>query len=195
MANDWWVGMDPGEILSMAENRKAGALKKYGVVVGIDPGSTGIAIALSLQTDMARMISIRSTKVRGLPVVDLSHIAEIIKVPVLCYIEAVKGRGHWGATSNFAFGAYAGGAASAALAHGWEVKASPPQEWQAAVHVPSPGKAKERSLATYNSLYKHDPIPMRKRAKVHDHNAIDAMLIATYGVYCLGLPLRRWVFK
>lgn len=194
MSQGWWVGMDPGGIIAMAENRKAGALGTYGVVVGIDPGSEGYIVALSLHTDQARVARIASTKFRGVPVVDLSGIARTIKVPAVCWIEGVHGRGGWSATSNFSFGAYTGGAASVALQLGWELKSATPQEWQAGVHVVAPGKAKERSLATYHSLYAHDPLP-RKRSGVLDHNAVDALLIATYGVRCLGLPLRRWVFR
>lgn len=194
MAGNWWVGMTPSEMIEMADNRAVGASKRYGVVVGIDPGSEGYAVALSLYTDQARVARIVSTKYRHIPVVDLSGIARRIKVPAVCWIEGVRGRGGWSATSNFSFGAYAGGAASVALTYGWDLRSATPQEWQAGVHIPAPGKAKERSLATYHSLYRHDPLP-RKRGGGLDHNAVDALLIATYGVLCLGMPIRRWVFK
>lgn len=194
MAGDWWVGMTPTEMIDMALNHEAGEKKTYGVVIGIDPGSQGYAVALSLRSEDARIFKIPSVKMRSIPVVDMEPLRKVIRVPAVCWMEQVRGRGGWGASSNFSFGAYAGAVASLAVSYGWNLRAATPQEWQAGIHLPASGSAKDRSMRTYNLLYGNDPLP-RKRSGNHDDNLIDAFLIALYGVRCLGLPMRQWVFK
>lgn len=167
------------------------------IVLGIDPGSEGSLVALSLVNNSAKAWQFRPERIDGFPVANLMWITQAFKSPPLCFVEKLHGRvaqpGKW-TGDNFKLGAISGGIISALRAYGWDLRLVPPQTWQRAMHdgygLPGEGP-KERSLAAYRRLFPHDPLP-RSRYGNLDHNMVDAMLIAAYGVVELGEEIRPW---
>lgn len=165
------------------------------VVLGVDPGTTGYVVALSLVHDVGRVYPLRVRRYGRLTALDLSGLVKVLAgKEVLVVVEEVCGRGGWGAHSNFTFGATAGGVVSAALAVGWGVVSVLPTTWQAPLHYPEDAgeKPKERTLRAYQRLFPGGALPLSRQGTT-DHNAIDALLIAWWGVTrLLGLAPRPW---
>lgn len=180
------------------------------VVLAYDPGVEGALVALSLVTDHARFWRVRPQRLDGFPVMNLRWICQAFapgSVPVV-YVEHVMGRGGWSAGSNFSFGAIAGAAISLMREYGWEVKLVRPQVWQAAVFAAADAKApvwremwgtgkttsKEKTLAAYRTLFPSQPLPLNQVGEP-EHNTIDALLLAYYGVMEAGCTGRDWRFQ
>lgn len=162
------------------------------VVLGLDPGSEGAAVALSLVSDSAKAWRLPGAKLDGFPIADLSRIRDAFKVPPLCFMEKVSAETKWG-KSGFAFGARAGGMASLLASFGWETHMVHPHKWQALFHPGHQGDAKARSLAAYRVMFPDAPLP-KNAAGRDDHNVLDAFLIAVYGAMSLGHRPRKWRF-
>lgn len=170
------------------------------VVLGFDPGTSAACVALSLVTDSARFWRIRPKRLDGFPVMDLALMARTFKVPPVAFVEHLQGRGRgWSATANFSLGAMCGGVVTSMRQYGWDVRLVRPQAWQKVVHQfagqqPGNGTAKERSLAAYRTLFPDEPLPLNQVGDP-EHNTIDALLIAFYGVLSLGVEPREWIFN
>lgn len=172
---------------------------KHRVVVGFDPGTNACLVALPVESDAARIFPVRFKRGEhsgGIMLADVTPAFKAVKKEArpLLVAEAVQGRGGWSAGSNFSFGYTYGGIMLAAHSHGWDLMKVTPQNWQRYLHDPEDSKdAKTRSALAYARLFPHDPLPRNRLGKL-DHNAIDALLIAYWGITHLGLPTRRWHF-
>lgn len=190
-----WLVKIPVEIpASEALNRESEAPEPLAAVLGLDPGSEGFCVVLSLLSDRAKLWPIPPVKIDGMPAVDLRHVFGGVRVRPVCFVERTQGRQGLGATQTFNFGAYSGGAISAILNHGWPVRALLPQAWQKVMHQTAGADPKTRSLDAYRRLFPHDPLPKSRYGNIN-HNALDALLIATCGALSLGYGVRAWTFS
>lgn len=193
MSDAWAVRIPIADRAGKALNSDGEGRPAPKVILGLDPGSEGFCVALSLVNDRAKLWALPTTKLEGVPVINLREVFRTLKVPPVCFVERVVGRGGWGASQNFNFGAAAGGAVSLLVDFGWDVRLVRPADWQRSVHQSKGGDAKLRSQDAYRRLFPHDPLPKNRCGNIN-HNALDALLIATYGAASLGYEPRPWFF-
>jgi len=166
------------------------------LICGIDPGLTGYAVTLSTTTTKAYILPLSVNKDKAFDSKLLRRFLFDHK-PDLVVLEKPIGRGIGRATAIYNQGVIYGQI--------WEsIKLMPhrrvdPKAWQKLLHEGISPKidAKARSLISYQQLWPHEPIPKKTlKTKEVDHNAIDAMLMATYGVLKFGddKSIKRWVF-
>lgn len=154
------------------------------VVVGIDPGLKGYAVMLHAMSPAARVHRLSFDKAGTL---DFSKLAQINDSRIIVFMEKVQGRGGWSAGSNFSLGRTFGQLEQAIQARGWPMHMVTPQTWQKRLcgGVDAKLSAKERTAVAYKRLFPHEPLPRNKVGRVDD-NALDAWMIAVYGVLVAG---------
>ena len=166
------------------------------IILGIDPGKNGKAIVLN--TEKNKSISIYSFDFDACNILDAkNYITFIQHNNVDCiFLEKVMGRGgaSWGATNNFNFGMIYGQILLATKMAQKPMILITPQTWQKIIHkgIPTSLGAKEKTLAAYQNLFPHDPLPKTPRSKKTDNNLIDALMIALYGVLKNNGHIKKW---
>jgi hypothetical protein len=168
------------------------------IVVGIDPGKKGALVRLCADSNDASLDSLEFSKDGVLNFKRFkSFITDNAPNRGLIVLEQLHGRGNsanakWGANQVFSFGMVYGQILLSSRALGWAVKLVPPQTWQKMFHVGTKGTAKERTMIAYQSMFPGEPIPRSARGKLDD-NAVDAWMIAVYGVLKFGGGrLQQW---
>lgn len=159
------------------------------IVVGIDPGKKGCAVALSTDAPKGFGYLLDFDKAGHLDTAKLTRFLDLTR-PSVIVCEKVMGRGGdgWGATQVFNFG-FTCGEINAVIGtwakkHHASIHYVPPQNWQKVIHegVASSLAAKTRSMIAYERMFPHRPIPLTPKSKKTDDNIVDALLIATWGV-------------
>ena len=172
------------------------------VVVGIDPGKSGAAVAVDTKLAVQSAFALPWDKA-GL--FDAGALALWLKTvcPGVVVVERVRGRGAipgsgfkgWGATQNFNFGFGFGQLIQAVRcmqpSFGFGFGMVEPQAWQKAAHAGCPRKmqSKEATAWAYGALYPNGGLPTKKCGATPD-GMIDALFIARWGVanLCGKLP-------
>lgn len=171
------------------------------IVAGIDPGKSG-AVAVAYY-DLRRFY-VRSLVFDTDGILDLHKLVSDIApakdtsnpIPDHVYIEAVHGRGGWSATANYTFGSVNGQILSCLRHHVCRpVSMIQPQKWQRSFFQEKDKgtKPKEKSLAYALGVFPDEANKLVGK----NHNKIDALLIATYGLQSiLGLEInpKDWQF-
>jgi len=164
------------------------------VVVGIDPGKSGAAVAIDANL---RVLAAHSLVWDKAGLFDAGALAAwFLNIrPTLVAIEKVQGRGAvpgrtfkgWGATQNFNFGFGFGQLVQAVRClqpcHGFGFGMATPQAWQKLAHAGCPRKMvpKEATAWAYGALYPNGGLPTKRGGGLHD-GMIDALFIARWGV-------------
>jgi hypothetical protein len=163
------------------------------VIVGIDPGKSGAAVAIDSNLSLLSGHSLMWDKAGLLDAVALASWFWKMR-PGLVVIEKVYGRGAvagssfkgWGASQNFNFGFGFGQIVQAVRclqpAHGFGFGMVPSQTWQKDAHAGRPRKmsAKDSTAWAYGSLYPNGGLPTKPRGGLDD-GMIDALFIARWG--------------
>lgn len=166
------------------------------LICGIDPGKTGYLVKLCTGSNWAKKLKLEFDK-DG--VLDYQTVNDFLFEDDinLILLEKISGRGGFGATQTFnsgsAFGQIKLLLSMSKLRHRMVL----PSKWQDLIHegVSPKLKPKERSYIAYKQLLPHGPIRMTRGGNV-DHNLVDALLIAVYGVFKYGRSeLKAWTFQ
>jgi len=170
-------------------------------IAGIDPGRSGAIVVLDMES---RKAWDHSFSYDGEKVLDgLALLAFLLKTkPDVLLMEKVIGRGGWNATTNFSLGSSFGQIAQVVRlfrsSHESIFRLVEPKKWTTLLHEGLDKKleAKERSLLAYAQLFPHAPLKVGPRSGKIDHNVLDALLIAVYGVMKFGKgSMQRWTFE
>jgi hypothetical protein len=146
-------------------------------IIGVDPGKNGW---LTLTDSVDGLVKFKKLIFNKSNLIDKKIVLNFIESvsPDLIVCEKVMGRGGWGATQSFNFGFICGqifGCFS-----DYQTVFVPPQSWQAVVcrGIIKTGTAKERTLATYQTLFPGNPLQFKKSA---NHDLLDSFMISIYG--------------
>jgi hypothetical protein len=175
---------------------------------GIDPGKSGSMVVLESICSEAWYHKFKFNKDNLLDWHGFHLFLDLTK-PEMIIIEKIRGRGaspkdkktSWGASQNFNMGYYFGQIVIATISYckfmniRW--KFVKPKAWQALIHdgISTKLTPKERSLIAYEQLHPNSPIkPYRKGGKIN-HNIVDGLLVATYGIMKFTKDgLQQWEF-
>lgn len=167
-------------------------------VIGIDPGGKGAAVALSSKGAETSAIRLPFDKQKQLDIRTWWDWANSWAKPgdLILLEKPSVGGGNWGKTQIFNFGHVCGQINMAARMTGSAVRLVPPQAWQKMIHEGVNGnlKAKDRTMVAYKQFFPDNPMVPPKCRKADD-NAVDALMLAVYGVLKYGGGrLQPWDF-
>lgn len=161
------------------------------MIVGVDPGRKGCAVALDTDTREALLMGLPFDEDGMLALEFPRWLLRVCKgspaMVVMEKLNAARGdkiSGH----ALFRMGIAFGQVEALIRATMLPSRMVTPQQWQKVIHEGIDGKmpAKEKSMLTYKRMFPDDPIPKRPRQTKVDDNAVDALLIAQYGALKYG---------
>lgn len=145
--------------------------------IGIDPGKTGAAVALT-QTGDVHSIMI------GTDPYELMYFLQNVPHQSHIFIEKSQAMPKNGAVSMFNYGQNFGQILGITIALGFYYTLIPPRVWTKEMHkgLPKDITAKERSELRFEALYPDLDFRASERCKNNHLGLIDAILIAAYGL-------------
>lgn len=163
-------------------------------IAGIDPGREGYITVLDTKSNRGWNVKLRYCDDKLL---DLNILAMVPPIDI-CYLESLRGRGGWGATTNFGLGSYFGQISLWLKQKDIDVRHVLPSVWINHFDRRTRIKTKERTLEAYKRLFKHLPIKPRivKGKEAYNNNLIDSLMIAVYGyIHETGQKHKKWRFE
>jgi hypothetical protein len=166
------------------------------IIAGVDPGKTGAIVVIDTESSTAWFERLKYGDNGAL----LTRFGKEYNRVDKYNLELIRGRGGWGATQIFGMGRNFGQVLAAVVDTGKPYDLIRAEEWTGMVHrnVIIKGKAKEKTLSAYYSLFPHDPFNVTSSIEVkggYSDGLVDALFLAAYDVIKEGGEIKKWQFK
>jgi len=167
------------------------------IISGIDPGKTGYCVVVDDQTNKSWKHQFKFDAQGLLNEIEFKKFFSICN-PDLIILEKVHGRDGWGAQQTFSMGMAFGQIHMAVRNMKIPYRLVSPVIWQKKIFegITEKLKPKVKADIAYKQLFPTDPVPNKRNSEKKNDNLVDALLIASFGVFTYGNGfVRPWVFR